>query len=161
MRPVSVLLLVSLSAAVVVINAYSVPKPENNCSDNQHWDECGSRCPERCYNGRHIGTPCLKGCARGCFCNKGYMKESETSSHCVKPEDCPKINPVPPPKPPAPCPKNMTRELDCIPCTQYCDKKKNKMCPRICKPPTECYCKPGYVYDNMNNCVLPQDCPKK
>ncbi|XP_066462566.1 balbiani ring protein 3-like [Eleutherodactylus coqui] len=136
---------------------------KNNCSENQHWNECGSRCPERCYNGRHIGTPCPKGCARGCFCNTGYIKESETSSHCIPPEDCPKINPATTPKPTEPeCPENQ-HWTDCgTACPITCENVDNP--PEICEHRCAlgCFCEPPYVFlsENSKTCVLPEECPK-
>ncbi|KAG9463287.1 mucin-6-like [Eleutherodactylus coqui] len=152
MRPVSVLLLVSLSAAFVLISARSEPKPEPKCPKNQHWEDRGTACPKNCQN-KDALIKCTADTVAGCFCDKGYVFQSGESGPCVLIKDCP--------KPPAPCPKNMTRELDCIPCPQYCDEKKNKFCTAMCTPPKECYCKRGYVYDNKNKCVLPKDCPKK
>ncbi|KAG9466159.1 hypothetical protein GDO78_017117 [Eleutherodactylus coqui] len=63
---------------------------------------------------------------------------------------------------PAPCPKNMTSELDCAPCRRYCNENNYMACAELCRPPKECYCEPGYVYlkRGLQKCVLPQDCPK-
>ncbi|XP_066462558.1 zonadhesin-like isoform X3 [Eleutherodactylus coqui] len=138
-------------------------KKESNCSENQHWKECGTRCPARCNIVGRIGIKCPNGCKRGCFCNEGYMFLSGTSGRCVLPKDCPKMVPVPSPKPTEPqCPKNQEWSECGTACPNNCENvgNKNRICPKYCKG--GCVCREPLVFQSGSSgpCVLPEDCPK-
>lgn len=55
------------------------------------------------------------------------------------------------------CGANMTY-TNCGGCETSCGEGL-KICTKDCKPPG-CYCNPGYVFDEHNNCILESDCPE-
>ncbi|KAG9465310.1 chymotrypsin-elastase inhibitor ixodidin-like isoform X2 [Eleutherodactylus coqui] len=81
-----------ISASVLQMIDAQDQRPDPRCEENQHWDNCGTRCPARCDIVGRIGMKCPNGCVRGCFCNEGYMFLSGKSGPCVRPEDCPNKN---------------------------------------------------------------------
>ncbi|XP_066462578.1 serine protease inhibitor 2-like isoform X5 [Eleutherodactylus coqui] len=84
MRPVSVLLLVSLIAAVILINVRA-----ESCSENQTLSKCDAnpKCQANC-----TFTPkmCDKRCVPGCICVEGYVIRSDQDKRCIRREECPK-----------------------------------------------------------------------
>ncbi|XP_066465365.1 uncharacterized protein [Eleutherodactylus coqui] len=149
MRPVSVLLLLSLSAAFILISVHSNPRPEPQCLENQHRGVPGTQCLRNCDNLGALIT-CEIDKVERCLCNDGFVFQSGSFGPCVLPKDCP-----------APCPKNMTRENVCRPCPRSCGEELDEGCV-ICLPPTECYCERHYVHvfdDTLRFCVIPKDCP--
>ncbi|XP_066462573.1 uncharacterized protein [Eleutherodactylus coqui] len=95
MRPVSVLLLVSLSAAIILKNALSVPPPTTapptteSCPKNQTLSKCNAQvgCQANCT---YTPGMCIRNCVRGCICADGYVILSDQNKRCVLREDCPK-----------------------------------------------------------------------
>ncbi|GFU13369.1 carboxypeptidase inhibitor SmCI [Nephila pilipes] len=59
------------------------------CSENQHFESCGTDCPLTCDNYNNPPLICNLMCVARCFCDDGYVEK--TMGECVKPEDCPKI----------------------------------------------------------------------
>ena len=59
------------------------------CKDpNAEYNKCGSRCKEgTCKNPQGLSQICPKICEIGCFCKKGFVKNS--SGKCVLPKTCP------------------------------------------------------------------------
>ncbi|KAG9466450.1 hypothetical protein GDO78_016620 [Eleutherodactylus coqui] len=85
MRPVSVLLLVSLSAAFILISTDIVP-PNKECPQNMTYT-CGTMCPEICNEPKP--TVCNKMCRMDCFCIENYVFVNKNLKNCVLPQDCP------------------------------------------------------------------------
>ncbi|CAB3372572.1 Hypothetical predicted protein [Cloeon dipterum] len=58
------------------------------CENGEVYLECGSECPEACYN---LGQPraCGLRCKTGCFCSEGLIRNPD--GDCVAPGDCPDI----------------------------------------------------------------------
>ncbi|UYV78779.1 hypothetical protein LAZ67_16002718 [Cordylochernes scorpioides] len=62
---------------------------EQQCEGpNEHYSTCGTVCQANCTNYEEP-VPCILLCSFGCFCNDGYVRESDNSSPCIKIEDCP------------------------------------------------------------------------
>lgn len=55
--------------------------------ENEIFDECGTICPATCQGNRGI-KECSPACVPGCFCKKGYLKDT-TSAKCILPQHCP------------------------------------------------------------------------
>ncbi|KAG9466157.1 hypothetical protein GDO78_017116 [Eleutherodactylus coqui] len=145
MRPVSVLLLSLLSAAVILISAYRVP-PTKSCGPNQVYEQC-RRCQTYCNDTQKM--VCERKCRPGCYCEKGYLQLHGT---CIKKAEC------------EACTGNWTYSLCAHPCPSPIPRTCSNMnetllinCLAMCGP--GCLCKPGYVRDK-GRCILPQDCPK-
>ncbi|KAG9493238.1 hypothetical protein GDO78_001246 [Eleutherodactylus coqui] len=90
MRPVSVLLLLSLSAAVVLISAYRMPPTKELCHGNTTYHSCGTACPLSCTNLSRPPKICTMQCVIGCGCKGGYVLLDAKNKTCVHPQDCPK-----------------------------------------------------------------------
>uniref|UniRef100_A0A0K0FAA5 TIL domain-containing protein n=1 Tax=Strongyloides venezuelensis TaxID=75913 RepID=A0A0K0FAA5_STRVS len=59
------------------------------------------------------------------------------------------------------CKGNTTYVNSCgFPCPRSCGSPKYVVCNRNCFQP-RCECKPGYVLNSKNKCILESDCPKK
>ncbi|XP_066462576.1 venom serine protease inhibitor-like isoform X3 [Eleutherodactylus coqui] len=84
MRPVSVLLLVSLIAAVILINVRAKP-----CPENQKYSRCSGK-KECQMNCTLTPKPCTKECVPGCVCVDGYVLLSDQDRRCIPREECPK-----------------------------------------------------------------------
>jgi hypothetical protein len=57
---------------------------EENCGENESYTTCGSFCPPTCEkSGPRI---CVDACKSGCFCNTGYVKNS--NGKCVTKDKC-------------------------------------------------------------------------
>ncbi|XP_074538742.1 IgGFc-binding protein [Halichoeres trimaculatus] len=52
------------------------------CPPNSHYRTCGSACPPTCELNTSV---CTKACARGCFCDPGFIK---SPTGCVHPHQC-------------------------------------------------------------------------
>ncbi|CAF1229582.1 unnamed protein product [Adineta steineri] len=59
--------------------------------ENEVYTSCGTACPLTCKDvvSMNLHRPCTLQCVAGCFCEKGYARETEESnSRCIKVEDC-------------------------------------------------------------------------
>jgi hypothetical protein len=57
---------------------------EENCGENESYTTCGSFCPPTCEkSGPRV---CVDACKSGCFCNTGYVKNS--NGKCVTKDKC-------------------------------------------------------------------------
>ncbi|UYV78422.1 hypothetical protein LAZ67_16001302 [Cordylochernes scorpioides] len=76
----------------------SMKYPSNQCMYNSVCTECtkphevyltcGSSCPDTCDNYNDTSRVCTLQCVQGCFCEKGYVRNSK--GDCVLPSQCPK-----------------------------------------------------------------------
>ncbi|XP_059489806.1 chymotrypsin inhibitor [Neocloeon triangulifer] len=59
------------------------------CVNGEVFLECGSECPEACYN---IGQSraCGLSCKTGCFCSEGLVRNPD--GDCVPPSKCPDLH---------------------------------------------------------------------
>ncbi|XP_035221983.1 zonadhesin-like, partial [Stegodyphus dumicola] len=60
-----------------------------DCPENEHFEECGSAYPTTCDNSEDFERPEVEMCVKGCFCNKGFLKDE--NGQCVTPENCPRV----------------------------------------------------------------------
>lgn len=56
--------------------------------ENEVYSTCGTFCPLTCQNKDGPAFLCIASCAKGCFCDKGYIRD-EITNKCVLPENCP------------------------------------------------------------------------
>ena len=55
---------------------------------NEEYSTCGSKCKESCeYQAGRGGVICSLGCEKGCFCKRGYGRD--TAGNCVPTSKCP------------------------------------------------------------------------
>ena len=126
---------------------------ESSCPENEKWT-CGPVCIETCDYKPEI---CTAICRFGCFCNDGYVRQSNaTDSPCVSRESCKK------PEPLYSCGKNQEYN-DCgTSCPPTCDDfsyplpKPLKRCTAACI--AGCFCKEGFYRTDKNRCVPPEKC---
>ncbi|VDO95435.1 unnamed protein product [Soboliphyme baturini] len=59
-------------------NATYPPRPPiMRCPYNEHYEECGTACPETCLTlGSNVPCPLI--CKSGCFCNDGYVRAGQS-----------------------------------------------------------------------------------
>ncbi|XP_035227821.1 zonadhesin-like, partial [Stegodyphus dumicola] len=55
------------------------------CGENEFYNECGTACQSTCAD---RNPPCNKMCARGCFCEKSFVR-AEKDGPCVPVDQCP------------------------------------------------------------------------
>ncbi|CRL03931.1 CLUMA_CG017052, isoform A [Clunio marinus] len=58
----------------------------NGCSENEFYNECGSRCEKTCENPSGAGVDCDT-CKPRCECIFGLLRDLKTND-CVKPQEC-------------------------------------------------------------------------
>ncbi len=99
------------------------------CNDNEEYT-CGSICTETCD---YKPTSCIKICRFGCFCEDGYVRQSnETKSFCIKREECNTKKHVPQ------CEENEEYQPCGLACPPTCDEfsyplpKKPQPCTEKC-----------------------------
>ncbi|XP_077290881.1 serine protease inhibitor swm-1-like isoform X1 [Arctopsyche grandis] len=61
--------------------------PPQECGDNEHYTDCGTACPQTCENYKRPPMPCISVCVPGCFCNQGFVRNTNTGQ-CVPPSSC-------------------------------------------------------------------------
>jgi hypothetical protein len=121
----------------------------NACPSNSHYKSCGSACVGTCANNGIPSQICTKQCVRGCFCNKGYVKDE--NGRCVRLSECKKS-----------CPSNSHYKSCGSACVGTCANKgiPNRVCTEQCVQ--GCFCNKGYVKDRNGRCVRLSDCkPRK
>ncbi|KAI4462626.1 serine protease inhibitor-like superfamily [Holotrichia oblita] len=59
------------------------------CPPLMQYSNCGTYCPSTCEDPEIL--PCVKLCARGCFCIPPYILRNEDELKCVMPSECPTI----------------------------------------------------------------------
>ncbi|XP_053673065.1 chymotrypsin inhibitor-like [Anopheles nili] len=80
MRAIFVLLIVA------VIAFLGVSAQGNKCADNEEYQRCGTGCERTCTNGESWEKPCTAPCADKCFCQSGFLRDS--NGKCVRPWRC-------------------------------------------------------------------------
>uniref|UniRef100_A0A0K0EAF5 Zonadhesin-like n=1 Tax=Strongyloides stercoralis TaxID=6248 RepID=A0A0K0EAF5_STRER len=120
------------------------------CGKNEELKQCGTACPEKCSDDPKKPKVCTLQClVNVCQCKPGYVLDD--NNKCIPKEDCPKK-----------CGENEILEQCGTACPEKCsdDPNKPKPCTKQCIV-NECQCKPGYVLDDNNKCILRENCPKK
>lgn len=124
------------------------------CGDHETYQECGPRCYQTCTFApstlRKPKAVCETGCNPGCYCNSGYVRFND---RCVLPETCPA----------RPCRLNEEWTECGTACSLSCDSHSFKdqikaECLQLCIP--GCFCKDGFVRNNLGMCILPTRCPR-
>lgn len=54
----------------------------NSCKENEEYSECGP-CEKTCDERQPL---CTTGCVKGCFCVKGFVRDS--NGKCIHPSLC-------------------------------------------------------------------------
>ena len=124
------------------------------CGQNEEFTACGSPCIETCTSKPQI---CIAMCTAGCFCKKGYVRESnELGSSCIKREECDKEENT------SVCGEN-EEFLTCgSACPQTCADwlyplpKPDLACIAVCE--VGCFCKKVFYRSKEGKCVLRQQC---
>ncbi|XP_061704905.1 zonadhesin-like isoform X1 [Cydia pomonella] len=97
-------------------------------------------------------SPCKKICAiNQCVCKKGYVLSTK-GGKCIPVDQCPKD---------VPCngDHNAVIKANPIPCPSTCRAlNASPWCKRYA-PPVGCECKPGYLLNDDNKCITPDQCP--
>ncbi|UYV78771.1 hypothetical protein LAZ67_16002694 [Cordylochernes scorpioides] len=74
----------SVDAILTSLNNYHI----RQCTKpNEEFSPCGPACQINCttYNNPPF---CIQMCVPGCFCNPDYIRETDDSSDCIRPEEC-------------------------------------------------------------------------
>ncbi|CAF2532601.1 unnamed protein product [Rotaria sp. Silwood2] len=123
------------------------------CGNNEQYT-CSADCIETCD---YKPTICTHICKFGCFCQDGYVRQSNnTDSACVKREDCNKEPEVPQ------CGENEEYQGCGSWCPPTCDDfsyplgKNPHVCILSCNP--DCFCKQDYYRAKNGECVKPEEC---
>ncbi|XP_053686650.1 serine protease inhibitor swm-1-like [Sabethes cyaneus] len=120
---------------------------EQTCGRHEVFLECGSACPETCdtINSDEI-LICVPMCVSGCFCRKGFVRNAE--GQCIRRWKCP-----------TQCGNNEEYTTCGSACPPNCENfPENVECPEICL--VGCFCKPGFVLNAENECILRSECPE-
>ncbi|UJR07789.1 hypothetical protein I4U23_012071 [Adineta vaga] len=59
--------------------------------EHEIYNSCGTACPLNCDDviSSNLQKPCTLQCVPGCYCKKGYVRETDDKhSACVQMEDC-------------------------------------------------------------------------
>ncbi|XP_057338318.1 chymotrypsin inhibitor-like [Microplitis mediator] len=75
-RNIFMLIIVILAVGINLV--YS----DDDCGPHAKWNDCGSPCTSTCDHKYPAGGNCMAVCEPGCYCEKGYIKETDGS--CVK-----------------------------------------------------------------------------
>ncbi|XP_061708716.1 zonadhesin-like isoform X1 [Cydia pomonella] len=124
------------------------PKPA--CGVNEQY-YCGTSCPEASCVNPTPPTCVNKKCKLGCFCKKGFVRDS--NNICVPVNKCTK------------CKGPHERLISC-PAGQCIPKTCKDLiippgCPRVLPPcPDGCICEEGYLRDANGKCIKKSLCPK-
>ncbi|GFQ81441.1 TIL domain-containing protein, partial [Trichonephila clavata] len=120
---------------------------------NEHYEFCGSVCPNTCFDEVDVNKLDYDCCKEGCFCNKGLVRRPD--GKCVLREECPlpsgneKAHGCPEHEHwnlcEAHCQKNCTNYKETLPCTKQCE--------------AGCVCDRGYVRGLNGKCILKEKCP--
>uniref|UniRef100_A0A182N9H2 TIL domain-containing protein n=1 Tax=Anopheles dirus TaxID=7168 RepID=A0A182N9H2_9DIPT len=150
LRNVAVLVLL-LSALLCVCAQGTKPA---SCKSGEEYQKCGSVCEEAKCKVVKPKPVCKKECTPGCYCVKGYSRN--TSGSCVPNYMCTY------PQNPILTDRNRlcNRNEEYTTCGNRCmepkcggPKKSDKVCPMVCQ--TGCFCKQGYARNaNGSGCSL-------
>ncbi|XP_077291695.1 zonadhesin-like [Arctopsyche grandis] len=137
--------IVALAIIFTSSNAIEYPK---QCPTNEVYSECGNNgCQNTCAN-PDIAAVCRAICTPGCICKEGYLRN--TKKVCVPAVECDTCKP-----------------------NEIFDLCGNTGCVNTCAVPdlqsrclperciAGCICRPGYLRNDLKECVKPQDCKPK
>ncbi|XP_054162915.1 zonadhesin-like [Oppia nitens] len=130
------------------------PRTKDQCSKNEYYKQCGTKCGESCAAQKMEGgyvCPRRKICVRGCFCNPGYYRN--TKGKCVPEAECDEKKPK---KSPKKCKKTEEYKECGNPCVELCNPPT--ICPYECE--SGCYCKKEYYRNKKGKCVPLNKCPE-
>ncbi|XP_063367797.1 zonadhesin-like [Cydia amplana] len=152
--------IVLLAGALAVAQVQSedavaeIQRPQNKpCKDpNAERVQCAPdpSCRSTCATPNP--SPCRKICAiNQCACKKGYVL-SKKGGKCIPVDQCPKDVPCN-----GDC--NAVIKANPIPCPSTCSAPNaSPLCKRYA-PPVGCECKPGYLLNDKDKCITPDQCP--
>ncbi|XP_035221981.1 tissue factor pathway inhibitor-like [Stegodyphus dumicola] len=125
---------------------------EDFCPENEHFEQCGTACPDNCKNYRDTLRPCVLMCVSGCFCDKGFVRGED--GRCIKPESCPSQAEIA-------CPANQHFERCGTACPDTCKNYRDtaRPCVLMCVP--GCVCDKGLVKAEDGSCIKPESCPSQ
>lgn len=135
------ILLIFLSALGLSVNATVTPC----CPKNEVYSECGNNgCQNTCAN-PDIAAICKAACNPGCVCKNTYLRN--TKNVCVSAAECDT------------CKEceifDLSGKTECV---NTC-KEPNKMANCVPERPIAgCICRPGYLRNDNDECVLPNKC---
>ncbi|XP_075462314.1 inducible metalloproteinase inhibitor protein-like [Ascaphus truei] len=142
------LLVLTLGLPFLPVKGKIIQPP--SCSQNMHYDKCGTSCPLHCEN-QEEHPVCNNDCNAGCFCDDGFVLLHSGSSICVERNQCPICTALG-------CDRQH-REYKCgraCPITCANHKEKTPACTRLCVP--GCFCKKNYLPNSSGDCVPVRDC---
>ncbi|UJR07791.1 hypothetical protein I4U23_012073 [Adineta vaga] len=134
--------------------------PKQCCPEDEVFKSCGTACPLTCEDIRNSTSDdkCTKQCVKGCFCQEGYVRETDKNSACIKSELCSSTT-----LSPDECSNENEIHQDCgSACPETCNDvlqpDSTKACTLQCVE--GCFCKKGYVRDTNNNgtCIERERC---
>ncbi|KAM4652242.1 uncharacterized protein O3C94_014605 [Discoglossus pictus] len=105
----------------------------DRCPPNSHFD-LGQICMESCDT--VTTTASCSEMGMGCFCDKGYILESDTSEKCIPASEC-KVT----------CPSNMHYDPNAAVCQPKCVTISQDLykCPDSTEVRPQCVCNSGYI----------------
>ncbi len=121
---------------------YLLVSRQTECPDNEEYDVCGSACQENCTT---IPQACTFQCVLGCFCKKGYVRETDRTSKCIPRSQCP-------------CRTNEVFNPCGSACPDTCASRLQS-CTKQCVP--GCVCQNGFIrLNNQSNspCIPESEC---
>ncbi|CAF1092511.1 unnamed protein product [Adineta ricciae] len=63
--------------------------PTKQCSKHEVYTTCGSACPLTCEDViNNTNKPCTLQCVQGCFCEEGYVRDTNKRGACIKRDKC-------------------------------------------------------------------------
>ncbi|KXJ81878.1 hypothetical protein RP20_CCG017355 [Aedes albopictus] len=82
--------LLGVALIIVLTIVVVVAQPAKQCPSREIYNECGTACPATCDSIKRNDGPkiCTANCVIGCFCDRGYVRNTN-SGRCVVAEDCP------------------------------------------------------------------------
>ncbi|GBN37186.1 hypothetical protein AVEN_249479-1 [Araneus ventricosus] len=67
----------------------SINAQQMQCPEHEHY-KCGTACQKSCESIKRPPGMCTTQCKYGCFCNRGYIRESDDeNAGCIPKDDCP------------------------------------------------------------------------
>ncbi|XP_077288741.1 zonadhesin-like [Arctopsyche grandis] len=130
-------------------NGNCVPQSKcYKCKANEVFKDCGRfQCENTCTNTNAQQRCNLTPCEPGCYCNQGYLRDVD--GQCVLREDCQYRK----------CKgKNEEYSLCIAPCGERCSNLGQDLVCNYNACKIGCDCKPGYLRNSKNECVLISEC---